>query len=182
MKNHKPRTGFTIVELIAAMMVVSLCITAFVKIAHVARQQRDYGREHQTALDQTLNVLEILAAADPEQLSTGNMDLTPYQSLIARSLPQGELLVTCTPLDADAVKGWRLDARVSWMPGANLPQRSVAITRLLAKPPLVEEGLQEDAAAASDKDASAASNKAAEQDTGHSPPAIGHSEEEGGAK
>jgi len=173
-KKHNPNAAFTIVELIAAMMVVSLCIAAFVKIAHLARQQRDYGREHQTAVDQVQNVLEILAVADPEQLTMGNMDLMPYERLIERSLPDGKLLVTCEPLDVDgaAADVWRLDARVSWKPGANLPQRSVALTRLLSKPQLVEEGLQEEESAASDEEA--------EQNTGHWPLATGHSEEEGG--
>ena len=131
-KKHNANTGFTIVELIAAIGVVTICMAAFVKIAHVARQQRDAARVYQTAVDQVQNVLELLAAADPEQFSTGNVDLTPHESLIARSLPQGELLVTCELLDNDdAVQTWRLDASVSWTPGANLPQRSVTLTRLL---------------------------------------------------
>ena len=144
---RRPRAknaGFTIVELIAAMMVVSLCIMAFVKIAHIARQQREYGREHQTAVDQTLNVLEYLCgrdvrvpnvAADPVQLAAGEIDMTQYEALIARTLPDGKLLVTCEPLAVEgaAVDVWRLDATVSWKPGANLPQRNVAFTRLISR-------------------------------------------------
>ena len=135
-KKHNANAGFTIVELIAAIMVVTVCMAAFVKIAHVARQQRDYGREHQTAVDQTLNVLELLAAADPVQLAAGDVDLTPHESLIARSLPDGKLLVACEQLaGGDATNAaadvWQLTATVSWKPGANLPQRSVALARLI---------------------------------------------------
>ena len=127
--------GFTIVELIVAILVVTVCMAAFVKIAHVARQQRDYGREHQTAVDQTLNVLEHLAACDPVQLAAGDIDLTPHENLIARSLPDGKLLVTCEQLAgeeaADAADVWQLTATVSWKPGANLPQRDVTLSRLV---------------------------------------------------
>ena len=124
--------GFTIVELIAAIMVVTVCMAAFVKIAHVARQQRDYGREHQTAVDQTLNVLELLVTADPVQLAAGDVDLTTHESLIARSLPDGKLLITCEQLAVDdaTVDIWQLNATVTWKPGANLPQRSVTLSRL----------------------------------------------------
>ena len=142
-KKHNARAAFTIVELVAAIMIVTLCMAAFVKIAHVARQQRDYSREHQTAVDQTLNVLERLAAADPEQLAAGTIDLSPQEALIARSLPDGKLLVTCEPLaEATAVPMWRLNAVVSWKPETNLPQRSIALTRLLARLQTVDEGLQ----------------------------------------
>ena len=140
MKKHNPNAAFTIVELIAAIGVVTICMAAFVKIAHVARQQRDAGRVQQTAVDQVQNVLELLAAADPEQLSTGNVDLTPHETLIARSLPQGELLVTCELLADDnaTVQTWRLDASASWIPPGNLPRRSIVLTRLLSKPVVIE--------------------------------------------
>jgi len=139
-KKKDKNAAFTIVELIAAIGVVTICMAAFVKIAHVARQQRDAGRVQQTAVDQVQNVLELLAAADPEQLTMGNVDLTPHETLIARSLPEGELLVTCElfPNDNAAVQTWRLEASASWIPPGNLPRRSVAFTRLLSKPVVIE--------------------------------------------
>jgi len=135
----KTRVAFSIVELIAAIMVVSLCLVAFAKIAHLAGQQRLIHREHQTAVDQTLNVLEYLVAANPEQLAAAEIDLMPHETLIARTLPDGKLLVTCMPLQVGdsgietTVGTWQLDATVSWSPGANIPRRNVTFTRLLSK-------------------------------------------------
>ena len=135
----KTRAAFSIVELIAAIMVVSLCLVAFAKIVHLAGQQRLIHREHQTAVDQTLNVLEHIVAADPEQLAAAEIDLTPHETLIARALPDGKLFVTCMPLQVGdsgvetTVGTWQLDATVSWNPGANLPRRSATFTRLLSK-------------------------------------------------
>ena len=136
-KNHNSRAAFTFVELIAAIFVVGLCIVAFAKIAHTARQQRQLGQTHQTVVDQLQNVLEQLAATDPEQLAAGQGNLTPYKALIARAIPTGELTVTCEPLAndvANAVQTWQFDASVSWQDNGNQPRRSVSLTRLFSKP------------------------------------------------
>ena len=143
-KKHNSRAAFTFVELIAAIFVIGLCIVAFAKIANTARQQRQLENAHQTVVDQLQNVLEQLAATDPEQFAVGQSDLTPYKALIARAIPTGELTVTCEPLANDAttnaVQTWRLDASVSWQDNAHLPRRSVSLTRLLSKPrPVMEQ-------------------------------------------
>ena len=135
-KKRDMRTAFTIVELMAAIMVLALCLAAFVKMTHTARQQRNDGRTHQTAADQLQNVLEQLVDADPEQLAAGGFDLTPYEAIIARALPGGTLQIVCEPLaDETAVlQTWRIDAKVTWPSGQNRPPRSTTLTRLFSKP------------------------------------------------
>ena len=138
-------TAFTIVELVAAMFIVGLCLAAFLKIAHTARQQRRIAQTHQTAVDQLQNVIELLAAADPEQLAACEVDLSQYEALIARALPEGELLLVCEPLATDnttevatTLQTWQLDASVSWRDGVSPLRRSVTLTRLLSKPIVIE--------------------------------------------
>ena len=142
-KKYNSRAAFTFVELIAAIFVVGLCIVAFAKIAHTGWQQRQLGQMHQTVVDQLQNVLEQLAATDPEQLAAGQSDLTPYKAFIARAIPTGELTVTCEPFAndaANAVQTWRLDASVSWQDNAHQSRRNVSLTRLLSKPqPAMEQ-------------------------------------------
>ena len=153
-KKHAPRAAFTFVELIAAIMIVSLCIGAFAKIVHTAQRQRMAARTQQTAVDQLQNVLELLAEVAPERLAAGEYDLTPFEAVIARAVPEGKLTVTCQPLAndfatsetaADSVQTWRLDASVSWHEATNRPRRNVAFSRLLSnlqsvtEMPVVEE-------------------------------------------
>ena len=182
-KQHNTHAGFTIVELIAAIMVVSLCIVAFAKIVHLAGQQRELGREHQTAVDQTLNVLEHLVAADPEQLATGEIDLTPHETLIAQVLPGGKLLVTCETLEVEhvdvaTVDIWRLDASVSWSPGTNLPRRSVTITRLLSKPrPVIESPPEPETVPENEPSTGVTTEDTVETATGNTEEVTGNAEE-----
>lgn len=142
-EKHDTRAAFTIVELMAAIVIIGLCIATFAKIAHTARQQRQNGHTYQTAIDQLQNTLELLGDVDPEQLAAGGIDLSQCEAFVARSLPDGKLTVTCEPLAvdvvddiaaADAVQTWRLDASVTWYDGEKCPQPNVTLTRLLSKP------------------------------------------------
>ena len=142
-KKHNGRAAFTIVELVAAIMIIAVCMAAFAVIANTARQQRQLGQRHQTAVDQLQNVLELLAANDPKQLAVGAVSLSPCENLVSRALPQGELLVRCKPFPnddaendavANFVQTWQLDASVSWLDEKTQTRRSVSMTRLLSKP------------------------------------------------
>jgi len=97
------KKGFTIVEMTAAIALLAVCAVAFTQLVALVVSERVAARTRQTANDQVQNVLEYLAGTEPEKLATGDFDKTPFESLIERSLPDGNIVFETKPLNPDSV-------------------------------------------------------------------------------
>jgi prepilin-type N-terminal cleavage/methylation domain-containing protein len=121
------RSGFTLIEMSAAITVLATCFVAFAYLVALTASERTYVRTRQTAVDQMQNVLERLAIVPPEKLAAGDFDKTAAESLIERSLPEGKIV-----FDAKIEpEGVVFTVTVSWSDGEKRPRREVAMFRLL---------------------------------------------------
>jgi prepilin-type N-terminal cleavage/methylation domain-containing protein len=123
--------GFTMIEMVAAMAVVVVCIVSFAQIVALTTSSRQAERTRQTAVDQLQNVLERLITLPPETLASGEFDKSSAESLIQKSLPSGEIVFESRNIEDNLVV---LEATVSWSAGESQPRRSIAFVRLLTLP------------------------------------------------
>ena len=124
----KCKRGFTLIEIAAAIAVLAACAVTFVQLATLITSERIAERTRQTATDQLQNVLERLAATEPEKLAAGDFDKVPFESLIERSLPDGKIIFETKIFKPDNVM---LTVTVSWSDGEKRPRKKVAMFRLL---------------------------------------------------
>ena len=122
------RPAFTIIEVSAAAALLAVCALMFMQLATLTTSERIAERTRQTAVDQMQNVLEYLAAVEPEKLVAGDFDKTRYESLIERSLPDGKIV-----FDTKTIEGGTaiFTVTVSWNDGEKRPRKNVAMFRLL---------------------------------------------------
>ncbi len=137
--------GFTVMELLAAMVIVGVCIAAFGQLYSMSLRQRQIDRTRQLATEQLQNVFEMLAPFDVEQWAAGQVDVSRQEEMIARTLPDGKLEITCEP-HGEMPDLWLLKGTARWSVGENLPPRSVSLVRLIAaksepqpEPPVVSD-------------------------------------------
>ena len=122
------RSGFTLIEISAAIAVLATCFIAFAYLVALTASERTYERTRQTAVDQIQNVLERLAIVPPEKLAAGEFDKTAAESLIERSLPDGKIVFDTKKIEPDGVV---FTVTVSWSDGEKRPRREVAMFCLL---------------------------------------------------
>ena len=127
MKKH----GFTLIEVSAAIAVLAVCAVLFAQLVALAASERVAERTRQTAVDQMQNVLEYIAATEPEKLAAGDFDKTPFESLIECSLPDGKITFEAKTFPPDNLT---FTATVSWSDGEKRPRRKVAMFRLFHLP------------------------------------------------
>jgi len=122
------RPGFTLIELSAAIAVLAMCAVAFAYLVALTASDRTAERTRKMAVDQMQNVLERLAVVPPEQLAAGDFDKSAAESLIERSLPEGNIVFETKRVEPDSVV---FTVTVSWSDGEQRPRREVAMFRLL---------------------------------------------------
>jgi len=122
------KSAFTLIEVSAAIVLLAACTVCFAQLVALVTSERTSERTRRTAADQLHNVLERLAAMETEKLISGDFDKTPFESLIQRSLPDGEITFESKTIENDTALGI---ATVSWNDGAKRPRRKIAMFRLL---------------------------------------------------
>ena len=125
----KIKQGFTLIEVTAAMALLAVCAVSFAQLVALTTSERVAERTRRTATDQLQNVLERLAAVEPEKLTVGDFDKTPFESLIERSLPDGKIVFDTKNIESGNVI---FTVTVSWSDGKKRPQKSVTMFRLFA--------------------------------------------------
>ena len=150
MTNRKSRCGFTVMELLAAMTIVGVCMGVFAKLYSMSLAQRQTDRTQQLATDQLQNIFEMLAPLDAEQWAAGKVDVSKQAEMIQRTLPNGKFTVACEP--HEQINGlWLLKGTVTWSNGEKQTPHSVSLVRLLsvtppAPPPAVPDNVSENVA------------------------------------
>ena len=121
MKKH----GFTFIEVSAAIAVLAVCAVSFAGLVAMTTSERIAERTRQTAVDQMQNVFEYLT--EPEKIAAGDFDKTSFESLIERSLPDGNIAFETKTVPPDYMT---LTMTVSWNAGAKRPRQTAAMFRL----------------------------------------------------
>ena len=127
----KQRKGFTLIEVTAAAALLAVCAVSFAQLAAITTSEHIAERTRRTATDQLQNVLEYLAATEPEKLAAGDFDKTPFESLIERSLPDGKIVFETKTFKTNSAV---FTVTVSWSNGEKRPRREVAMFRLMTLP------------------------------------------------
>ena len=122
------RPAFTLIEISAAVALLAVCALTFAQLVALTSSDRLAERTRRTAVDQMQNVLEYLAATEPEKLAAGDFDKTPFESLIERSLPDGKIKFDTKTLEGDTAI---FTVTVSWSDGEKRPRKNVAMFCLL---------------------------------------------------
>jgi len=123
----KTNKGFTLIEVSAAVVLLAVCAVSLAQLVALTASERVAERTYRTATDQLQNVLERLAAMEPEKLAAGDFDKTPFEALIERSLPEGKIVFETKAFKPGSMI---LSVTVSWSDGEQRPRKKVAMFRL----------------------------------------------------
>ena len=123
------KKAFTLIEVSAAIALLAVCALSFTQLVALTTSERFAERTRRTATDQLQNVLERLAATEPQKLAAGDFDKTPFESLIERSLPDGKIVFDTKKIESDSVI---FTVTVSWSNGNKRPRKEAAMFRLLS--------------------------------------------------
>jgi len=119
------RTGFTFVEVTAAIAVLVVCGILFAQLVALSASERAKERTRQLAVDQVQNIMERIGA---ERFDWEGFDKEAAESLIERSLPEGKIVFDTKEIEHDRMI---LTITVSWCNGKGKPRREVAMFRFL---------------------------------------------------
>ena len=120
------RRAFTLIEVSAATVLLLVCAVSLAQLVALAASERTAERTRRTAVDQLHNVMEYLAATEPEKIITGDFDKTPFDSLIERSLPDGQITFETKTIENNVL--WTIT--VSWSDGEKRPRKAVSMFRI----------------------------------------------------
>ncbi|MDR0328133.1 MAG: prepilin-type N-terminal cleavage/methylation domain-containing protein [Planctomycetaceae bacterium] len=123
------KNAFTLIEVAAAIALLTVCMVSFAQLVALATSERVADRTRRTATDQLQNVLERLAATEPEKLMSGNFDKAPFESLIERSLPDGKIVFEAKTIDDKDI--WTVT--VSWNSNEKQPRKEISMFRWLPR-------------------------------------------------
>lgn len=133
MKKKNVQCGFTVIEVVAAIFLLSACIVALSQLVAFVASQRVAEEIRQAAADQLQNVLEQLEGISNEKKVALDFDRSVFEATSKRAVPDGKVEFFCEPanLENDAVNSHVFRIVVSWNRGKNRPRGEVSMFRLL---------------------------------------------------
>ena len=117
------KKAFTIIEVFAALFLISAAMICFTQLVFALQEQRQSERHRAIASDQLQNVLE-LALENPSGPPTEAM-----RAMVEHALPGGTIELIQVEI-ADAENAALLQGTLTWNDGANRPKKSVTMVRL----------------------------------------------------
>ena len=124
------RNGFTVVELIAAMLLVSVCIVGFSQLVFMVVDLQNAAQIRGVATDQLQNIMELIP--EMENAAENPVPTESMRRLASQALPEGEIEFESLPItevdDAMLLKG-----TVSWNDAAKRLRKNVSMVRLVKK-------------------------------------------------
>lgn len=135
-KHSKGKHGFTVVEIVAALALLTACIVAFSQLFVFVTSQRNAEEIRQAAVDQLQNVREQLRGISDEKLAALDFDRSDFEQTTRRALPGGEIefsteSATPAPGADSTMQSDVLQITVSWDRGEKRPRGEVSLFRLL---------------------------------------------------
>jgi len=124
------RKAFTLIEVFAALFLISVAMICFTQLVFALQQQRQMDRHRAIASDQLQNVL-ALAVAEFAGESRAD-DLTPTEamcSMVDSALPGGTVELKWVQLP-EAENAALLQGTLTWDDGEKRPRKSLTMVRL----------------------------------------------------
>jgi prepilin-type N-terminal cleavage/methylation domain-containing protein len=119
-----PRRGFTLLELMLALMLLGLFVALLSPLLLASARERRTAVQEQLALQLAANQLERLTLADSSELDQyATATAVPVPENIARWMPEVEQTVQTTATDA----GRRIVVTLTWHQRAGVPHRPVVL-------------------------------------------------------
>jgi hypothetical protein len=107
------RSGLTLTEALAAVVVLSAAVVAFAQTVAAAARQRDLAERRAIAEQEAANVLERLQRLTYDGLTAEHVAAWRLSSEAEQRLPDGRLRVAIHP-GGEGPAGKRLSAEVDW--------------------------------------------------------------------
>lgn len=131
-KLRKSHDGFTVVEIVAALFLLTACTVAFSQLVVFVSSQRVDETIRQAAVDQLQNVLEQLDGLPVEKRVALYFDKSEYEQTTRRAVPDGKIEFSSQPAEFnDSVQSFVFQATVSWNRGESRSRGEVSLFRLL---------------------------------------------------
>ena len=135
-KRRSERPAFTMIEVLAAVFLLTACLTAFGQLRVMMTREERKTAITDIAQRQLRNVWERLDAVSESDLIAENFAKEPFETLAANTLPNGELKFEILPITFHGEKSGDVilhQARltVSWDDGPGRPRRAAALSRIL---------------------------------------------------
>lgn len=121
------RSGFILIELGAAVIVITAVFALTLQCVHFAQEMRRASHQHEVALAEANNVVEQIYTWQYDELTDERLSQISISDQAATALPKSQLKVMLDDLD-NTSRGSRVTVDVQWSGGAGRPPRSVRIT------------------------------------------------------
>jgi type II secretory pathway pseudopilin PulG len=150
-KIFQKNTAFTVMEVMAAIVIVGVCFAAFAQMTMLVSIQRQNSRMQQQAIDMLQNIFEqlplrnIASLEDLQEQCRLFFDDTALQKTAAQAIPDGKIAFELKPFDlasdkpADGFQTIALAVTISWNENPKHPRREYSLIRLLTIPPPKQE-------------------------------------------
>lgn len=130
------RRAFTIIEVVVAVFLLAACLVAYAQLRTTLITQQSRLNTTDVARLQLQNVFEIIGKLPPDELRKGDFSAFNIESLIANTLPAGEIKFEVTPVvfrdqQDGEVTVHLLKSTVFWEEKAGHPKRSLSLVRLI---------------------------------------------------
>jgi prepilin-type N-terminal cleavage/methylation domain-containing protein len=112
---HSRRGGFSAIEALVALTILSVCATYFIWIALWHLEHGVRLRRRALALEHTSNVLEAIRNRSWEALQADVDEQQPVPDSLARRLPEGSVRIRIGPFDAGGRAARRISVEVQWL-------------------------------------------------------------------
>ncbi len=119
------RKAFTIIEVFAALVLISVGMICFTQLLFSLQEQRQSDRQRAIASDQLQNVLELAAASPGDDSATTET----MRSMVEHSLPDAAVELKRVDLP-DVENAHLIQGTITWNDGPDRPKKSLTMVRL----------------------------------------------------
>jgi prepilin-type N-terminal cleavage/methylation domain-containing protein len=132
-RGTRSRLGFTLLELIAASVVLAAAGVMTAQVVVWSRAAARVADEERLAWQEASNCLELLTAEGYEAVTPRRAAECRLSDVASAGISAGQLVVTVTALD-EPLPSKRITAEVAWELGDAQTQRTVRLTTVLYAP------------------------------------------------
>lgn len=137
-KRSRPRAGFSLLEMLVAVIVFGTVLTTFLPMMRSVREQQRGTDQHLLALREADNLLEIISTRDWNELTNEELGKLTLPEDVASRLPNGTLKIEVSESTEQAASK-RVAVTVSWTSKLTQPARTVRLAAWFPRTQLSEK-------------------------------------------